>query len=154
MFETTKIVLTENSRSIISKIKDSPFLYIIFTGTILFSVFVFAYAFFFFVFIGINLDITLEDVFFTVFFLFFLKSAADVYNNFVKSPSVSYSLSTQVNQKKTIAEIFIAVLLIELVIWFSFSLLFLLPLMVFNVNINYPLEYFYFTIGVLSAQIL
>jgi hypothetical protein len=154
MFETTKIVIAENSRSLKSKIKESPFLYLIFTGTILFSVFVFAYAFFFFVYIGINLEITLEDIFFTVFFLFLLKSAADIYNNYVKSSSVSYSLSTQVNQKKTIAEIFIAVLLIELVIWFSFSLLFLLSLMIFKVNIYYPLEYFYFTIGVISAVCL
>ena len=141
MFETTKIILTENSRSLFSKIKDSPILYLIFTGTILFSVFVFAYAFFFFVKIGINLDITIEDVFFTVFFLFLLKSAADVYNNFVKSSALSYPLSTQVNQKKTVAEIFIGILLIELIIWFSFSLLFLLSLLVFKINIYYPFEY-------------
>jgi hypothetical protein len=154
MFETTKIILTENSRSIISKIKESPFLYIIFTGTILFSVFVFAYAFFFFVNIGLNLDITLEDIFFTVFFLFFLKSAADIYNNFVKSSALSYSLSTQVSQKKTIAEVFIGVLLIELMIWFLFSLLFLLSLLFFGINVNYPLEYIYFTLGVISAACL
>jgi hypothetical protein len=154
MFETTRVVLTENSRSLFSKIKESPILYLIFTGTILFSVFVFAYAFFFFVNIGINLDITLEDIFFSVFFLFLLKSAADIYNNFIKSSSISYSLSTQINQKKTIAEIFIAVLLIELIIWFSFSLLFLLSLMVFGIDINYPLEYFYFTIGVISSVCL
>ncbi|KYK28812.1 hypothetical protein AYK20_06575 [Thermoplasmatales archaeon SG8-52-1] len=154
MFETTRIVLIENSRSLLSKIRESPILYLIFTGTILFSVFVFAYAFFFFVNIGINLDITLEDIFFTVFFLFLLKSGADIYNNFVKSSSLSYSLSTQVNQKKTIADIFIAVLLIELMIWFSFSLLFLLSLMIFGIDINYPVEYLYFTIGVISSVCL
>ena len=154
MFETTKIILTENSRSLISKIKESPILYLIFSGMILFSIFVFAYAFFFFVIIGINLNISLEDIFFTVFFLFLLKSAADIYNNFVKSSALSYSLSTQENQKKTISEIFIGVLLIELIIWFSFSLLFILSLSIFGININYPLEYFYFTIGVISAVCL
>ena len=154
MFETTKVILTENSRSLISKIKESPFLYLIFTGTIIFSISVFAYAFFFFVNIGINLDITLEDIFFTVFFLFLLKSAADIYNNFIKSSALSYSLSTQVNQKKTIGEILIGVLLIELMIWFSFSLLFLLSLLVFGINIYYPQEYIYFTIGVISAVCL
>lgn len=154
MFETTKIIITENKRSLINKIKKAPFLYFIFSGTIVFSIIIFAYATFFFVNIDINLNVSLEDVFFTVFFIFLLKVVADFYNNFVKSNSISYSLSTQVNQKRTIAEIFIAVFIIELIIWFSFSCLFILALFSFGVNISYPTEYLYFTLGVITAVCL
>ncbi len=154
MFETTKVIITENSRSLINKMREAPILYFIFSGTIIFSIFIFAYATFFFINIDINLNISLEDVFFTVFFMFLLKAVADFYNNFIKSSSLSYSLSTQVNQTKTIAEIFIAVFLIELIIWFSFSCLFLVALITFGVNVGYPLEYLYFTFGVIVAVCL
>jgi len=154
MFETTKVILKENTRSLINKMREAPFLYFIFTGTIVFSIFIFAYATFFFINIDINLDISLEDVFFTVFLMFLLKTVADFYNNFVKSNSLSYSLSTQVNQKRTIAEIFIAVFIIQLIIWFSFSCLFILALFSFGVNVSYPLEYIYFTLGVITAVCL
>ncbi len=154
MFETTKVILTENTRNLIKKILEAPVLYLIFSGMIVFSIFIFAYATFFFINIDINLQISLEDVFFTVFFLFLLKSIADFHNNFIKSSSLSYSLSSQVNQKKTIAEIFFAVLLIELVIWLSFSSMFILALISFKVDIGYPLEYFLFTSGVIISVCL
>ena len=154
MFETTNVILSENKRNLIKKIRETPILYLIFTGTIVFSIFIFAYATFFFVNIDINLNISLQDVFFTVFFMFLLKTVADLYNNFIKSSSISYSLSTEVNQKRTIAEIFIAVFLIELMIWFSFSCLFIIALLTFGVDISYPLEYLVFTFGVIVAVCL
>ena len=154
MFETTKIILTQNTRNLIKKILDSPVLYFIFSGMIVFSIIIFAYATFFFINIDINLNISLKDVFFTIFFMFLLKSIADFHNNFIKSSSLSYSLSSQVNQKKTIAEIFLAVLLIELVIWLSFSSMFIFALISFKVNIGYPFEYLIFTLGVIIAVCL
>ena len=154
MFETTKIVLTEISRNLIKKIKDAPFLYFMFFGMILFSIFIFSFATYFLINIETNLDISLEDIFFMVFFIFLLKTVADFYNNFTKSPTITYSLSTQVSQKKTAFEIFLAVLLTELIIWFSFSFIFLLSLSTFKINIYYPFEYILFTFGIVTASCL
>ena len=154
MFETTKVVLTDNTRSLIKKLKDAPFLYIMFSGMIIFSIVIFSFATYFLINIETNLDISLEDVFFIVFFIFFLKTVADFYNNFTKSQLVTYALSTQVSQKKTAYEIFLAVLLTELIIWFSFSLMFLFILSTFKININYPFEYLLFTLGVITASFI
>ncbi len=154
MFETTKIVLKEISRNLIKKIKDAPFLYFMFFGMILFSIFIFSFATYFLINMETNLDISLEDIFFMVFFIFLLKTVADFYNNFTKSPTITYSLSTQVSQKKTAFEIFLAVLLTELIIWFSFSFIFLLSLSTFKININYPFEYILFTLGIITASCL
>ena len=151
MLETSKIILKDNTRDLIKKIKEAPILYFIFTVMMIFSILIFAFATFFLLNIETNLNVSLSDVFFTVFFVFFMKSAADVYNHFILSSPVSYSLSTQVSQKKTVFEIFIAILTIELVIWFAFSSFFLAALAAFGINIYYPLEYLLFTIGVITA---
>lgn len=154
MFETSKIILKDNTRDLIKKIQEAPVLYFIFTGMMIFSILIFAYATYFILNIETNLNVSLEDVFFTIFFMFFLKSAADVYNHFIMSSPLSYSLSTQVDQKKTVFEIFIAILTMELVIWFSFSSFFLLALAAFSVNVYYPVEYLIFTLGVVTAACL
>ncbi|KYK33187.1 MAG: hypothetical protein AYK22_01375 [Thermoplasmatales archaeon SG8-52-3] len=154
MFETTKVILTENSRSLKNKMREAPILYLLFSAMIIFSIFIFAYATFFFINIDINLNISLEDVFFTVFFMFLLKTVADFYNNFIKASQLSYSLSTNVKQTKTITEVFIAILLIQITIWFSFSILFLIALASFGVNVIYVFEYTIFTIGVIVAVCL
>jgi hypothetical protein len=151
MFETTKVILRENTRNIFKKIKETPVLYFLFTCMILFSVIVFVYAAYFMTVIDIGFTIRIEDVFFTVFFVFMSKTIADFHNHFVKSQPVSYSLSTQVNQKRTLFEIFLAIFLIQIIIWFSFSTLFLLIAASFRINIAYPLEYMFFTLGVISA---
>lgn len=151
MLETSKIILKENTRDLIKKIEEAPVLYFIFIGMMIFSILIFAYATYFLLNMETNLNVSLEDVFFMIFFVFFLKSAADVYNHFIMSSPLSYPLSTQVDQKKTIFEIFLAVLAIELVIWFAFSSFFLVALAAFGVNIYYPLEYLLFTVGVITA---
>ena len=154
MFDTTKIILTENTRNLIKKMKETPVLYMMFTGMITFSIIIFAFATFFLLNIDIGLDVSLEDVFFTVFFIFLLKTVADLHNTFIKSSPASYPLSTQVDQKKTIFEIFLAVLIIELIIWFTFSSMFLIALTFFRVDIVYPIEYLLFTVGVITAVCL
>ena len=151
MFETTKVILKENTRNLFKKIKETPVLYFLFTCMILFSVIVFAYAAYFLSILDIGFIISLEDVFFTVFFVFMLKTIADFHNHFVKSQEVSYTLSTQVSQKRTIFEIFLAIFLIQLIIWLSFSSLFLLIAAAFRFDIAYPLEYMYFTLGVIAS---
>ena len=151
MFETTKVILKENTRNLFKKIKETPVLYFLFACMILFSVIVFAYSAYFLSVIDIGFIVSLEDVFFTVFFVFMLKTIADFHNHFVKSQQVSYSLSTQVSQKRTIFEIFLAIFLIQLIIWLSFSSLFLLIAAIFRFDIAYPLEYTFFTLGVIAS---
>lgn len=154
MFETTKIIITDNTRSLIHKMKESPILYLFFSLIIIASIAVFAFTAFFLLNIKTDIDINLDDVFFTVFFVFLLKSSADFYKHFIEASQVSYSLSTKVNQLKTIFEIFFSIFLIQLLIWFSLSLLFLAFLSFFGMSIWYPVEYFTFTIGLASSVFL
>jgi len=151
MFETSKIIIKENSRNLITKIKESPVLYFIFSGMTLFSIIIFSFASYYFIYIDTNFNLSLEDLFFTIFFVFMLKTTADVHTNYIKSAPLSYTLSTQKNQKKTVFEIFIAVLITQLIIWFSFSALYLITLSMFRINVYYPIEYFQFTLGVIAA---
>ena len=68
MFETTKILILQNTRSLFSKMKESPILYSIFTAMTIFSILIFAYTTFFLLTIETELDVNLEDVYFIVFF--------------------------------------------------------------------------------------
>lgn len=151
MFDTTKIVLKEHTRNLLKKVKETPVLYFIFSGMTFFSIIMFSFATYYILTIETNLQISLEDMFFTIFFVFMLKSIADFHNNYIKSVPLSYTLSTQKNQKKTVFEVFVAVLVIQLIIWFSFSFMYLLTLTFFGINVIYPYEYLLFTLGVITA---
>ncbi len=151
MFEISKIILKENSRNLIKKIKETPVLYFIFTAMTVFSILIFAFGTFYLLTFETNFNISLEDVFFTLFFIFAIKTVADIHNNFIISNPITYTLSTQINQKRTIFEIFISVLFVQMIIWFSFSFLYLLFLTFFGIDIYYPVEYLYFTLGIVGA---
>ena len=152
MFETTKVILISNSRNLFKKMKASPILYSFFTIMTLLSLIIIALSTKFL--LSAETDITLEEVFFAVFLVFLMKSANDFHTHFVKSPELSYPFSTQVDQKKTTFEVFVGIFLIEIFIWFSFSILFLFFLSVYRVNVWYPVEYFLFTIGIFSSVVL
>ena len=154
MFDTTKVIIINNTRNLIKKMKEAPVLYFIFTGMIVFSIIIFAFATFFILNIDIGLDVSLEDIFFTIFFIFMLKSAADFHNHFMESTPLSYSLSTNRNQKRTIFEILFAILLIQLILWFSFSSMYILVLTIFKVNFVFTAEYLLFTLGVIASVCL
>ena len=154
MFETTKIVLLNNRRDLVSKMMDSPVLYFFFGLIIFFSILMFAFLGYYLQIIDTGLEIKLEDVFFMVFFIFMAKSGVDFFNNFVKPGHVTYALSTQVDHKKTITEIYCAVFATNLFIWFVLSSLFIFFLFLMPIDISYPLEYFYFNVGVLTAIII
>ncbi|MCJ7572115.1 MAG: hypothetical protein MUO82_09620 [Candidatus Thermoplasmatota archaeon] len=98
-----------------------------------------------------DFKLRIQDVFFLVFFAFIIKSSVDFYNLFIKSQEVTYALSTHINHKKTITEIFFAVFLTNIFIWFSFSTLYIIGLIIFGININYPDLYLFFNLGVISA---
>ena len=152
MFETTKSVYANQTRDLIKKYKETPVLYMFFTALIIFSVFMFAFGTYFSYYTEIQ--ITPNEAFYAIFLIFMVKSAVDVYNNYIKSSAQAYALSTEVKHERTISEIILAVLLNQVIIWFSLSLLFLFFMSLYKVNIFYPIEYFLFTIGVVSAIII
>ena len=152
MLETTKIIVLDNSRNFWGKIKSSPILYFFFSSMVFFSIVMFGFLTFFIM--RTEADISLFDVFFSIFFIFLLKSSADTHNHFIKSTQITYALSTQVNQKKTIIEAFLAILTIQLSIWFSFSTLYIVTLIFLKININYPLEYIFFSLGIILSTLI
>ncbi len=151
MFETTKIILKNNTRGLISKIKETPVLYIFFTIMIVSSIFLFAFVTLYFQIVETGFELKIQDVFSMVFFAFMIKSSVDFYNLFIKSQEATYALCTPVKHKKTIAEIFFAVFLTNFVIWLSFSTLYIIGLVLFRIDINYLGLYLFFNLGVISA---
>jgi hypothetical protein len=151
MFETTKIIILNSKRDLIKKFKETPVLYFFFALIMIFSILMFSFLAFYLQIIDTPLEINLSEIFFLIFFVFIAKSGVDMFKYFVKPGEITYVLSTQLKQNKTIAEIFFSVLLTNLFIWFSLSTLFLLFLMIFPIDIYYPLEYLYVNIIVISA---
>jgi len=154
MFETTKIIISNTTRDLFNKMKSSPVLYIFFTLIMVFSVLMFAFLAFYFQIIDLPLEISLNDVFYMIFFIFLAKSAVDIYKYFIKPGEIQYSLSTQIKQEKTISEIFYAIFFMNFFIWFSLSALFILFILIFPINSYYPFEYLFFSIAVINAIII
>ncbi len=152
MFNTSQLILTEISRNLRRKITTSPILYAFFTTMIFFSIVMFAFLTFFL--LHTKTTFNFMDVFYAVFFLLLMKSAADLHTHFIIAPQASYALSTHVAHRKTVGEITLSIILINLGLWFSFSLLYLLVLSALRVPINYPLEYLLFSINVMIAVLL
>jgi hypothetical protein len=151
MFETTKIILMNNTRNLFSKLKDTPLLYIFFTIMILTSIFLFAFVTLYFQIVETAFKLNIKDIFLMIFFAFMIKSSFDFYNFYIKSQVITYALSTDINHKKTIFEIFLAVLLTNISIWIIFSTIYIISLIVLKININYPNLYVIFIIGIISS---
>ena len=151
MFETTKIILTNNTRETLKKIKESPILYLFFIGIMVFSILLFAFLAFYVTVVDVNFHIELYDLFFLIFAVYIFKPAYDFYNYFINSGEISYALSTDIDFKKTISEVFLGVFSIDIFIWFGLSLLFLFFCFLFGLNIAMPFEYMLFNMGVISA---
>lgn len=73
---------------------------------------------------------------------------------FVAAPPAAYALATQVPHKKTVGDIVLTILVTNLTLWFSFSLLYLLVLSLFPISLDYSFEYLLFSINVLIAVLL
>lgn len=152
MLDTSRIVLTEIARNLRQKMRTSPVLYTFFSAMIFFSIVMFAFLAFFLLRTNISFDFM--DAFYAVFFLLLMKSASDLHTLYVSAPQVSYALSTQVPPGRIVGEIILGVCLSNIVIWFSFSSLFLLVLAGLRVPIDYPVEYGLFSIDVAVAILL
>jgi len=152
MLETSRLLLIDSTRNLLKKMKTSPILYMFFSAMLFFSIIMF--AFLTFVILHTETIINFIDVFFSVFFLFLLKSAADLHTYYITAPQVAYSLSTHQLQRRTIGQIVLSILLINLGLWFSFSILYLLVLSALHINVNYPVEYLLFSINIVNAILL
>ena len=149
MFETFTLLLTEIHRTLFQKVKQSPILYFFFTSMMFFSVVMFAFLTLFL--IRTEAEISLLDVFYGIFFIFFMKTAHDVHTYFITSPYLLYAFSTQISQTQTIRELFLTIFVINTGLWFLFSGLYLLILNGIGISISYPQEYLMFSIGVITA---
>jgi len=152
MLETSKLLLIEITRGLRQKIRTSPILYMFFIAMIFFSIVMFAFLTFFL--IHTKTTFNFMDVFFSVFFLLLMKSAADVHTYFITAPQASYALSTHVSHRKTVGEIVLTIILINSGLWFALSLLYLLVLAGLQVPIDYPVEYLLFSVDVICALLL
>ena len=152
MLETFTALLIDIRRSLFQKIRSSPILYLFFSSMMFFSVVMFAFLTLFLM--KTEADVSLLDVFYGLFFVFFMKSTADFHTHFINSPYLSYAFSTQVSQTKTIVEIFLAIFFINIGIWLSFSGLYLISLYSLGIDINYPIEYLLFSAGIITAIFL
>lgn len=152
MFETGSVLLREITRNLRLKMRTSPILYAFFSSMVFFSIVMFAFLTFFL----LHTETTLKfmDVFFTVFFLLLMKSASDMHMHFISSPQLSYALSTNVSQQKTAGNVILTILFVNSMLWFSFSLLYLLVLTVLRIPFTYTLEYILFSIDILIAVLL
>jgi hypothetical protein len=152
MLDTSVLVLTEVIRSVRHKIRASPILYMFFIAMIFFSIVMFAFLTFFL--LHTNTIVSFMDVFFSVFFLFLMKSAADMHSYFVTSPRVTYTLVAPISHRRAAGEIMVSILAMNGGLWFALSLLYLLVLAGLRVPINYPIEYILFSLDVVCAMLL
>jgi hypothetical protein len=119
---------------------------------IFFSVVMFAFLTFFL--LHTKTRFNFMDVFFSVFFLFLMKSASDLHTYFITAPQLSYVLSINVSHRKTIGELVFGIVTINTGLWFAFSLLYLVVLSALRISIDYPVEYVLISINVISAILL
>jgi hypothetical protein len=152
MLETSRLLLTEITRNLRQKMKSSLILYTFFSAMIFFSIVMFAFLTFFL--LHTKTTFNFMDVFYAVFFLLLMKSATDMHSHFITAPQISYALSTHAAQRKTVGEIVLSVLLMNIGLWFSFSLLYILVLTALRTPMNYPVEYLLFSINIMIAILL
>lgn len=152
MLETCRLLLTEITRNLLRKMKTSPILYTFFSAMIFFSIVMFAFLTFFL--LHTKTTFNFMDVFYAVFFLLLMKSATDLHTHFITAPQASYALSTHVAHRKTVGEIVLTILLMNIGLWFSFSLLYILVLSALRIPLNYPVEYLLFSINIMIAILL
>ncbi|MFO7677622.1 MAG: hypothetical protein R6V50_04485 [Thermoplasmatota archaeon] len=96
-------------------------------------------------------EFSLLDIYYGLFFIFFIKTTSDVHKYFVTSPHLSYTFSTDISHVATIKHICYALVLANSAIWFLFSGLYLIVLYSVGIPIYYPFEYLMFTLAIFSS---
>lgn len=152
MLETYRALLTEVSRNLYRNARESPVLYLWFSGMLVFSLMMFAVLTLFM--INYQISLKINDIVLSLCFLFLVKSSADFHRYFSTSAVVTYAFSTQVSQKKTLFEIFLVVFWVNLGLFVLFSSLYTIFLGGAGVYLSYPLEYLQVLLGILLGLVL
>lgn len=119
---------------------------------IFFSLVMFAFLTYFVLYT--DLEFNFMDVFYVVFFLLLMKSASDLHVFFISSPQAAYALSSPVSQPRTVGNIVLSVVVVNMTIWFSFSLVYVSVLQLLRIPLTYVGDYGLFSINVLIAILL
>ncbi len=152
MLETYTILLFHSYRDLKENIRSSPALYVLFTIMIIFSSFFI--GFLTLIFIRTDIAFDLSYVFLIILFLFTIKCSYDFYQHFTKAKPLIYALSTPVSHRKTVFEVFCYVFWVNLGLWVILSTLYIIPLLIAGVTLNYPIIYLQFTFAVMLASVL
>jgi hypothetical protein len=152
MLETYSALLTEMSRNLYRNARESPVLYVWFSGMLVFSLMMFAVLTLFM--INYQISLKINDIVLSLCFLFLVKSSADFHRYFSTSAVVTYAFSTQVSQKKTLFEIFLVVFWVNLGLFVLFSSLYTVFLGGAGVYLSYPLEYLQVLFGIMLGLVL
>jgi hypothetical protein len=105
-------------------------------------------------FIENDISINLSDVFFVIFFMFFIKSSVDFYRYYINSKSYVYILSLPVSNFKSLLEIFFLIFWIQLGLWIFFSSIYHFFIYNLGISLSYPGLYLQFLFGVILSIIL
>jgi len=152
MLDTYTTVLSQASRTLKKNALENKILYFLFGSMLIFSIMMMAGITLFS--LRENFGIDLQDILYLVFFIFLMKTIADVHRFVVKSEALTYALSQPVHHRRTLFEVFLYIFWSQLGLWALFSGLFTLFLAATGVPMGYPLEYLQFTISVIFATLL
>jgi len=152
MLETYTTVLTQASRTLKKNAMENKILYFLFGSMLIFSIMMMAGITMFSIQEDFGID--LQDVLYLVFFIFLLKTIADVHRFVVKSEELTYTLSQPVHHRKTFFEVFLYIFWSQLGIWALFSGLYTVFLAATGTPLGYPIEYLQFTVSVIFATLL
>jgi hypothetical protein len=152
MLETYSALLTEMSRNLYRNARESPVLYVWFSGMLVFSLMMFAVLTLFM--INYQISLKINDIVLSLCFLFLVKSSADFHRYFSTSAVMTYAFSTQVSQKKTLFEIFLVVFWVNLGLFVLLSSLYTVFLGGAGVYLSYPLEYLQVLLGIMLGLVL
>ena len=141
--------LTETSRNLGKKARESPALYGWFSVIIAFSVVMSARLTIFEMSASFPMD--MEQIFFAMFFLFMLKASADFHRYFVDSRRIEYLFSSPISHFRVSFGIFNLIFWVNLGLWALFSSSYIFMLSLYEVPVGYPDLYLKFTLGVVLA---
>ena len=152
MLDAYALILTQSWRNFRNNARLSPFLYVIFISMILFSIMMVAGITRFM--IQFEFIIELRDIFFVILFMFAMKASYAFYGHYTTSEEIVYTLNAPVAQWKSVFQIILAILWVQLGIWMLLYVLFMLLLGLFGVVLIFPFEFILLTAGVVLGVFL
>ncbi len=145
-FKVYSLELTEISRALRAKAKDSPVLYLWFSVIMATRLTVFE--------MDASFPLDMEQIFFAVFFLFLLKASADIHRYFITSDRMEYLFASPLSRLSIPLGVFMVIFWTNLGLWTLFSSTYILILSLYSVPIVYPWLFLNFTMAVMLSSVL